>query len=90
MMSRSKSRGSRGKIRSWSWSFKVGHTPFAAALLLNKPSANTNADQRAQLLEDKVAENAGTIEQLRQERALLLADHKELQHQFSKISEVSL
>jgi len=50
---------------------------------------NATADQKARLLEVRVAENSETIEQLRQERALLTTDHKELQHHFSEISEVS-
>lgn len=49
---------------------------------------NINADQKARLLENKVAENIDTIDQLRQERSLLAADHKELQRRFSEISEV--
>ncbi|KAG5654174.1 hypothetical protein H0H81_006556 [Sphagnurus paluster] len=48
---------------------------------------NANAEQRARLLEGRVAENAQTIENLRQERSLLAADHKELQRQFSEISD---
>jgi chromosome segregation ATPase len=50
---------------------------------------NANADQKARLLEVRVVENAGTIEQLRQERSLLVADYKDLQRQFSEVSEVS-
>ncbi|KAK0466948.1 uncharacterized protein EV420DRAFT_1260439 [Desarmillaria tabescens] len=48
---------------------------------------NANAEQKARLLENRVSENAETIEQLRQERALLVADHKALQKRFSEISE---
>ena len=50
---------------------------------------NATAEQKARLLEVRVVENADTIEQLRQERSLLMADHKELQKRFSEISEVS-
>lgn len=50
---------------------------------------NTNVEQKARLLEVRVAENADTIEQLRQERSLLVTDHKELQQRFTEISEVS-
>lgn len=50
---------------------------------------NANAEQKARLLEGRVAENMETIDQLRQERTLLAADHKELQRRFSDISEVS-
>jgi myosin protein heavy chain len=49
---------------------------------------NVHAEQKAHLLETQVLENADTIEQLRQERSLLVADHKELQKRFSEISEV--
>ncbi|KAJ6514991.1 hypothetical protein C8R47DRAFT_1190230 [Mycena vitilis] len=48
---------------------------------------NANAEQKARLLEDRVAENIETVEQLRQERSLLATDHKELQRRFSEISE---
>lgn len=51
--------------------------------------ANANIEQKARLLEVRVSENAATIEQLRQERSLLVTDHKELQLRFSEISEVS-
>ena len=46
-------------------------------------------DRKARLLEAKVADNSQTIEQLRQERSLLMKDHKELQRRFTDISEVS-
>lgn len=51
---------------------------------------NANAEQKARLLEVRVAENADTIEQLRQERSLLVSDHKDLQRRFSEISEVTI
>lgn len=53
-------------------------------------TANSNVEQKARLLESKVAENAETIEQLRRERSLLVADHKNLQKQFTHVSEVGL
>ncbi|EKM50608.1 uncharacterized protein PHACADRAFT_152721 [Phanerochaete carnosa HHB-10118-sp] len=49
--------------------------------------ANSNVEQKARLLESKVAENIETIEQLRRERSLLVADHKKLQKQFGQASE---
>jgi len=49
---------------------------------------NARAEQKARLLEVRVVENAETIDQLRQERSLLVSDHKELQKRFSEISEV--
>ncbi|TFY56456.1 hypothetical protein EVJ58_g7633 [Rhodofomes roseus] len=45
------------------------------------------AEQKARLFESKVSENAEMIEQLRHERSLLAAEHKELQRRYSKISE---
>jgi myosin protein heavy chain len=57
--------------------------------LENELRVNANAEQKARLLEDRVQENAETVEQLRQERSLLAQDHKELQRRFSEISEVS-
>ena len=50
--------------------------------------SNANAEQKARLLEAKVTENLESIEQLRQERSLLAADHKELQRRYAKASEV--
>ncbi|KAH9479344.1 hypothetical protein JR316_0007934 [Psilocybe cubensis] len=50
---------------------------------------NANIEQKARLLETRVVENAETIEQLRQERALLAADHKELQRRFAEASETA-
>ncbi|KAL1693565.1 hypothetical protein GGG16DRAFT_88498 [Schizophyllum commune] len=49
--------------------------------------ANANAEQKTRLLEARVSENAATIEQLRQERSMLAADHKELQKRFAETSE---
>ena len=50
--------------------------------------SNTNAEQKVRLLEAKVAENLDNVGQLRQERSMLAADHKELQRRYSKASEV--
>ncbi|KAI0091595.1 hypothetical protein BDY19DRAFT_885665 [Irpex rosettiformis] len=47
---------------------------------------NSTAEQKARLLEAKVVENAETIEQLRQERSLLVSDYKDLQKQFSDVT----
>ena len=54
-----------------------------------KLTENVNAEQKARLLEGRVVENMQTIDQLRQERTLLAADHKELQRRFLEITEVS-
>ncbi|KAJ2930836.1 hypothetical protein H1R20_g6245, partial [Candolleomyces eurysporus] len=48
---------------------------------------NTTADQKARLLETKVAENMDTIAQLRQERSFITKDHKDLQRRYSELSE---
>ncbi|KAG7094132.1 hypothetical protein E1B28_007744 [Marasmius oreades] len=53
----------------------------------NELRVNANAEQRVRLLESKVKENTETMEQLREERALLVVEHKELQRKFTKISE---
>ncbi len=54
----------------------------------NLDIGNDNADQKARILEGKLLETAETIEQLRQERSLLAADHKQLQRKYAEISEV--
>lgn len=41
------------------------------------------------MLEERVSENAETVEQLREERSLLAMDYKDLQLRFSEISEAS-
>ncbi|KAL0954003.1 hypothetical protein HGRIS_005160 [Hohenbuehelia grisea] len=48
---------------------------------------NATADQKARLLEAKLASTVDTIEQLRQERSLLAADHKQLQRRFTEVAE---
>ncbi|KAG6877425.1 hypothetical protein C0993_007593 [Termitomyces sp. T159_Od127] len=48
---------------------------------------NANIEQKARLLESRLAGNAETIENLRHERSLLTADYKALQQRFSAISE---
>ncbi|KAF7309931.1 PACT-coil-coil domain-containing protein [Mycena indigotica] len=48
---------------------------------------NDNAEQKARLLEVRVSENAELVEQLRQERAFLVSDHKELQRKLTEITE---
>lgn len=58
--------------------------------MLIRFSVNATVEQKARLLENKVSENAETIEQLRKERALLMTDHKKLQKEFTQVSEVCL
>jgi uncharacterized protein YlxW (UPF0749 family) len=57
-------------------------------LLKGNLTENVNIEQKVRLLETRVVENAETIEQLRNERALLATDHKELQQRFAEASEV--
>ena len=45
-------------------------------------------EQKARLFEARVSENADTIEQLRQERSILAAEHKDLQRRFQDVTEV--
>jgi hypothetical protein len=53
-------------------------------------AVNTNAEQKARLLEVKVIENQQTIDQLREERLILTANHKDLEKRFAQASEVSM
>ncbi|KAJ8079575.1 hypothetical protein PM082_011162 [Marasmius tenuissimus] len=53
----------------------------------NELRLHSTAEQKVRLLENKVKENTETMEQLREERALLVVEHKELQKKFTKISE---
>lgn len=55
--------------------------------LENELRENANVEQKARLLEARVRGNAETIEQLRQERSLLARDYKDLQRQFTEVSE---
>lgn len=50
---------------------------------------NATVEQKARLLEKKVAENQRTIENLRQERSTLSNDFKHLQQRHSEASEVN-
>lgn len=91
-MLRNKSRDLNRRIRLWRLNFEVCSSQISLAMIITPLTihlANANAEQKARLLEAKVAENVGAIEQLRQERSLLVSDHKELQHRYSEISEVS-
>lgn len=51
-------------------------------------TVNATAEQKARLLDAKVAENAETIQQLREERSLLATEFKDLQKRYTDISEV--
>lgn len=52
-------------------------------------AANATAEQKARHLAQKVKDNSGAIEQLRQERSLLARDHKDLQKRYSEVTNVS-
>ena len=64
------------------------HLEASQAANLWSMLANSNVDQKARLLESKVVENADTIEQLRRERSLLVANHKQLQKKYTEVSQV--
>ncbi|KAG6831612.1 hypothetical protein H0H87_004674 [Tephrocybe sp. NHM501043] len=57
------------------------------SLQTDEDAENANIEQKARLLERRVAENAQTIDHLRHERSLLATDHKALQQRFSAVSE---
>ena len=52
-------------------------------------AVTATAEQKARLLELKAEENAESMEHLRHERSLLMAEHKKLQLRFKNASEVS-
>ena len=56
----------------------------------HKPTATATVEQKAKNLQVKVTENADVLDRLRQERSLLLSDHKQLQLQYADVNEVSL
>lgn len=84
----------RKRIEDWRTSSGVSlfpsHVRFHVDCRRVRLQVNANIEQRARLLEVKVAENLQTMEQLREERALLSADHKDLQQRYSEVSEVRL
>ena len=49
---------------------------------------NATVEQKARLLETRVVENVDTIEHLRQERSILVNEHKGLQRRFKDITDV--
>ncbi|KZT69318.1 hypothetical protein DAEQUDRAFT_745317 [Daedalea quercina L-15889] len=55
--------------------------------LSHRLRSSSVAEQKTRALETKVSENAEMIEQLRQERTLLVSEHKELQRRYSRISD---
>jgi myosin protein heavy chain len=57
--------------------------------LTHERTATATVEQKARNLQAKVTENSGAIDRLRQERSMLLNDHKQLQQQYSDVNEVS-
>jgi len=57
-------------------------------LLTHRRVATTTVEQKARNLQTKVMENADAIDRLRQERSMLLGDHKQLQRQYADVNEV--
>ena len=62
--------------------------PSSGRPLNSSFAVNSTAEQRTRLLEAKVIENTETIEQLRQERSVLVSDYKDLQKQFGDVVKV--
>jgi hypothetical protein len=52
-------------------------------------AATATVEQKARNLQTKVADNADVMDRLRQERSMLLNDHKDLQLQYADVNEVS-
>ena len=53
-----------------------------------KHVATATVEQKAKNLQAKVTENVDVLDRLRQERSMLLKDHKQLQHQYADVNEV--
>jgi uncharacterized coiled-coil DUF342 family protein len=51
--------------------------------------ATATVEQKARNLQAKVSENTDAIDRMRQERSMLLKDHKQLQQQYADVNEVS-
>ena len=52
--------------------------------------ATATVEQKARNLQAKVTENVDVMDRLRQERSMLLKDHKQLQQQYADVNEVCL
>ena len=50
--------------------------------------ATATVEQKARNLQAKVSENTDAIDRMRQERSMLLKDHKQLQQQYADVNEV--
>ena len=58
-------------------------------VLTHQCVATATVEQKARNLQSKVTENTDAIDRLRQERSMLLKDHKQLQQQYTDVNEVS-
>lgn len=63
-------------------------TESQEGLLTHRRAATTTVEQKARNLQTKVTENADAMDRLRQERSMLLKDHKQLQQQYANVNEV--
>lgn len=52
-------------------------------------AATATVEQKARTLHVKVTENADALDKLRQERSMLLKDHKQLQQKYTDVNEAS-
>jgi len=58
-------------------------------LSTHQRAATATVEQKARNLQAKVTVNTDAIDRLRQERSMLLKDHKQLQQQYADVNEVS-
>ena len=54
----------------------------------HRHAATATVEQKARNLQAKVTENVDVLDRLRQERFMLLKDHKQLQQQYADVNEV--
>ena len=54
----------------------------------HRRAATATVEQKAKNLQVKVTENVDALDRLRQERSMLLKDHKQLQQQYADVNEV--
>lgn len=59
------------------------------SLPAHRHAATATVEQKARSLHAKVAENTNVLDKLRQERSMLLKDHKQLQQKYANVNEAS-
>jgi len=64
-------------------------TKFWEYLSARQCIATATVEQKARNLQARVTENTDSIDRMRQERSMLLKDHKQLQQQYADVNEVS-